>query len=69
VPIPRLLDVCDYHSPVADAARTAAGAATLILTHYVPALVPGEEDVWRGLAAEHFDGTVEVGPDLHTVSV
>jgi ribonuclease Z len=71
VPIPRLLDVCDYHSSVADAARTAARAevATLILTHYVPALVPGEEDVWRGLAAEHFAGTVEVGSDLHAVWV
>ena len=71
VPIQRLQDVCDYHSSVADAARTAAkaGVGTLVLTHYVPALVPGEEDVWRGQAAEHFPGTIEVGPDLHTVTV
>lgn len=71
VPIQRLQDVCDYHSSVADAARTAAqaGVGTLVLTHYVPALVPGEEDVWRAQAAEHFGGTIEVGPDLHTVTL
>jgi ribonuclease Z len=71
VPIPRLQDVCDYHSSVADAARTAAraGVGTLVLTHYVPALVPGDEERWRALAAPHFDGVVEIGPDLHTVTV
>lgn len=71
VPIQRLQDVCDYHSSVADAARTAAkgGVGTLVLTHYVPALVPGEEEVWRAQAAEHFSGTIEVGPDLHTVTI
>jgi len=42
---------------------------TLVLTHDVPALVPGEESVWRDLAAEHFGGTVEVWPDLHAVTV
>jgi ribonuclease Z len=71
VPVPRLLDICDYHSSVADAARTAAraGVATLVLTHYVPALVPGDEGAWRALAAEHFAGTIELGDDLHTVVV
>jgi len=71
IPAQRLRDILDYHSSVADAARTAAkgGVRTLILTHYVPALVPGDEDTWRKLAAEHFDGTIEVGDDLHTVTV
>lgn len=71
LPIQRLKEVCDYHSSVADAARTAArgGVSTLVLTHYVPALVPGEEDVWRDLARPHFDGDIQVGPDLHTVSL
>lgn len=71
VPVQRLHDVCDYHSSVADAARTAAraGVGTLVLTHYVPALVPGDEDQWRALAAEHFDGTIALGDDLLTVTV
>lgn len=71
VPVQRLLDICDYHSSVEDAAATAAraGVATLVLTHYVPALVPGEEDDWRALAAPHFSGTVALGDDLLSVSV
>jgi ribonuclease Z len=71
VPLQRIRDILDYHSSVADAARTAArgGVRTLILTHYVPALTPGDEDAWRGLAAEHFAGAVEVGDDLHAVTI
>ena len=71
VPVQRLRDILDYHSSVADAARTAArgGVGTLILTHYVPGLVSGEEDVWRALAAEHFDGVIELGDDLLTVTI
>ncbi len=71
IPLQRFLDVCDYHSSVADAARTAARSqvATLVLTHYVPAPAPGEEGIWRDLAAAHFDGVVEAGPDLHTVRI
>jgi ribonuclease Z len=71
VGLQRLRDVCDYHSSVADAARTAAraGVGTLILTHYVPGLVPGEEGVWRAMAAEHFAGAIELGDDLHTVTI
>jgi ribonuclease Z len=67
----RVRDILDYHSSVADAARTAArgGVRTLILTHYVPALVPGDEDAWRAPAAEHFDGTIEIGDDLHAVTI
>lgn len=71
LPNARLQDICDYHSSVADAARTAAraGVRTLVLTHYVPALQPGQEDEWRGLATEHFDGDVVIGADLTSVEV
>ncbi|HVX19598.1 MAG TPA: ribonuclease Z [Acidimicrobiales bacterium] len=70
-PVQRLVDICDYHSSVEQAAQTAAraGVDTLVLTHYVPALVPGDEDAWRALAAPHFDGRVELGDDLLTVQV
>lgn len=70
-PIQRLQDILDYHSSVEQAAQTAqrAGAHTLVLTHYVPALQAGDEDSWRKLAADHFDGRVELGDDLHRVEV
>jgi ribonuclease Z len=71
MPIQRFRDILDYHSSVEQAAATAAraGVGTLVLTHYVPALVPGQEDQWRALAAGEFSGPVEVGNDLHRVSV
>jgi ribonuclease Z len=71
IPLQRLVDVCDYHSSVEQAAQTAARAKvrTLVLTHYVPAIAPGEEDAWRALAAAHFGGTIELGDDLLTVQV
>jgi ribonuclease Z len=71
IPLQRLKDVCDYHSSVEQAAQTAARAkvSTLVLTHYVPAIAPGDEDAWRALAAAHFDGTIELGDDLLTVQV
>lgn len=71
VPNQRLQDILDYHSSVGDAARTAAraGVGTLVLTHYVPALQAGQEDEWRALATEHFDGPVVLGPDLTTVQI
>jgi ribonuclease Z len=71
VPAQRFVDILDYHSSVADAARTATrgGVGTLILTHYVPALVPGDEDAWRAVAAEHFTGRIELGDDLHSVTI
>ncbi|OBG72270.1 ribonuclease Z [Mycobacterium sp. E2462] len=71
IPQQRLRDICDYHSSVEEAAATAAraGVGTLVLTHYVPALVPGQEDQWRALAATAFDGRVELGDDLHRVQV
>jgi ribonuclease Z len=71
IPVPRLQDILDYHSSVEQAAQTAArnGVGTLVLTHYVPPLQPGAEDEWRALAAAHFDGSIELGDDLHVVNV
>lgn len=71
VPNARLQDILDYHSTVAQAALTAArcGVATLVLTHYVPPLQPGQEDAWRSIAAEHFDGAIILGDDLTRASV
>jgi ribonuclease Z len=71
IPQQRLRDICDYHSSVEEAAATAAraGVGTLVMTHYVPALVPGQEEQWRALAAAEFGGRVELGDDLHRVEV
>lgn len=71
VPSIRFQDILDYHSTVADAAKTAARAqvGTLVLTHYIPAIQPGQEDEWRALAAEHFSGPVVLGDDLTSVEV
>ncbi len=70
-PQQRLRDILDYHSSVEQAADTAqrAGVGTLILTHYVPPLQPGQEDDWRALAATKFDRQIELGDDLHRVEV
>jgi ribonuclease Z len=67
----RLKDILDYHSSVEQAAATAerAGVGTLVLTHYVPAIQPGQEDQWRALAATEFSGRIELGDDLHRVVV
>jgi ribonuclease Z len=67
----RLLDVCDYHSTVEQAADTAkrAGVGTLVLTHCVPAVGPGQEDEWRAMAAAIFDGEIVVGNDLDRVTI
>ena len=58
VPQQRVKDICDYHSSVQEAAATAAraGVGTLVMTHYVPAIVPGQEEQWRALAATEFGG-------------
>ena len=70
-PQQRVRDILDYHSSVEEAAATAAraGVGTLILTHYVPAIAPGQEDEWRALAATEFAGQIELGDDLHRVEV
>ena len=71
VPNARIQDILDYHSSVEQAAQTAAraGVATLVLTHYVPAIPPRGEGEWRALAEAHFPGRVEVGDDLLRVQV
>jgi ribonuclease Z len=70
-PQQRIKDVCDYHSSVQEAAATAARArvGTLVMTHYVPAIVPGQEEQWRALAASEFNGRIELGDDLHHVEI
>jgi ribonuclease Z len=69
VPSARLQDILDYHSSVEQAGVTAAraGVGTLVCTHYVPALLPGQEDAWREQAARHFAGEIVLGADLTTV--
>jgi ribonuclease Z len=69
--LPRLIDVCDYHSTVEQAAQTAArgGVRTLVLTHMVPAPGPDEEQGWVDLAAAHFDGEIVVARDLTRIEV
>jgi ribonuclease Z len=72
VPMQRMQDTLDYHSSPEEAGQTAAkaGLATLILTHCVPPMpISGTADDWRALAAEHFDGTIELGDDLHRVDI
>ena len=68
--VPRLIDVCDYHSTVEQAADTAAraGVGTLVLTHCVPAVAPGGEDEWQAIAAARFDGEIVVAADLDVVT-
>lgn len=70
VPSQRLQDILDYHSTVEQAAQTAArsGVRTLMLTHYVPPLMPGQEAEWRGLARDQFSGEIILGDDLTSAS-
>jgi ribonuclease Z len=70
IPSARLQDIIDYHSTVEQAAQTAAraGVKTLVLTHYVPPMAPGQEAEWRDLAAAHFDGEIVLGDDLTVVA-
>jgi ribonuclease Z len=72
LPVQRIKDTLDYHSSPEEAADTAqrAGIDTLVLTHYVPPIpTGGDGDDWRELAAAHFDGTIELGDDLHRVDI
>lgn len=71
IPVQRLQDVCDYHSTVEQAAQTAARGAVgrLVLTHCVPPLQPEQASEWQALAAEHFDGVIDVADDLLRVTV
>ena len=69
--LPRLIDVCDYHSTVEQAADTAqrAGVGTLVLTHCVPPVAPGAEEEWRAIASATFDGDVILANDLERLSL
>jgi ribonuclease Z len=69
--LPRLIDVCDYHSTVEQAADTAqrAGVGTLVLTHCVPPVAPGAEEEWRAIATATFDGQVILANDLERLSL
>lgn len=72
VPRQRMQDTLDYHSSPEEAAQTAAraGVDTLVFTHYVPAIPPGGDGAdWRERAAAHFSGPIEIGDDLHQVTV
>ena len=42
---------------------------TLVLTHLVPAFPSGGGGDWRDLAAQHFTGRVELGDDLHHITI
>jgi len=72
IPLQRMHDTLDYHSSPEEAGQTAAraGVGTLVLTHYVPAIPTGDDGAdWRARAAEHFDGTIELGDDLTAIIV
>ena len=71
VPSARLQDILDYHSSVKQAAQTAARnrVRTLVLTHMVPAVAPGAEDEWTGIAAAEFDGEIVLAADLLSIEV
>ena len=71
IPQQRIKDICDYHSSVQEAAATArrAGGRILVMTHCVPAIIPGQEEQWRALAETEFGGRIELGDDLHRVEV
>ncbi|MGH9049744.1 MAG: MBL fold metallo-hydrolase, partial [Acidimicrobiia bacterium] len=71
IAVPRLQDVCDYHSTVEQAAQTAAraGVGRLVLTHCVPPLLPEDAGEWQALAAEHFGGVIDVAEDAFRVTV
>jgi ribonuclease Z len=71
IPMQRLQDVCDYHSTVRDAARTAerGGVGTLVLTHMVPAPDPEQVGEWIDIASEEFGGTVLAPDDLDVIDL
>ncbi|MFM2078490.1 MAG: hypothetical protein RJA49_2380 [Actinomycetota bacterium] len=71
VPSARLQDILDYHSTVEQAGDTAtrAGIGTLVLTHYVPSMQPGQEAEWQRRAAAHFAGHIVLGDDLTSVEL
>lgn len=72
LPMQRIKDTLDYHSSPEEAGATATrgGVGSLVLTHMVPPPpMGGTYDDWRALAATHFDGTIEIGDDLHRIDI
>ena len=71
MPMQRIKDILDYHSSVQQAAATAqrAGVGTLVLTHCVPPVAPGQEDQWLALAADEFTGRIELANDLDRIEL
>ena len=69
IPSRRLQEILEYHSTIEQAAQTAARCRvrTFVPTHFVPAIFPGDEPVWHGLAAAHFDGTIVLAEDLTVI--
>ena len=69
IPSVRIQDIHDYHSTIEQAAHTAARnrVRTLVLTHPVPAPIPGTESEWIAEAAAHFDGEIVLADDLTVV--
>jgi len=74
IPLPRLLDILDYHSSIEEAAATATrnGVGTLVMTHPVPAPPVGSdaEAEWaRDAATAGFPGQAVVARDLQVFEV
>jgi ribonuclease Z len=67
---PRLREILTYHSTIEQAAQTAerAGVRIFLPTHFLPAIMPGDEQTWHDRAAAHFSGEIVIGGDLTTVS-
>jgi len=73
VPVPRLLDILDYHSTIEEAADTATRnrVGTLVMTHPVPAPASGSELAaqWVADASVGFAGPVLLADDLQRFEV
>jgi ribonuclease Z len=71
VPSQRFKDILDYHSSIEQAAQTAerCGVERLVCTHYVPALMAGQEEEWRSRAAAHFSGEIVLASDLTVLNL
>jgi ribonuclease Z len=73
VPVPRLLDILDYHSTIEEAADTASRNAVgaLVMTHPVPAPAAGSEQAaqWVEEASALFGGPVTLAVDLQSFDV
>ena len=69
--LPRLDDICGYHCSVDAAADTAAaaGVATLVITHHVPAPGPGDAEALTDRVRARFVGDVVIANDLDRIEI